>query len=715
MSFTRRYFPIFALSLSLLPSVAFAQDADELWEDFNHYVLVARPELAMEFGEALLDLDEDALLTAVESSDRKDLDGLFIRLRGMGEDEAELANKIESLIQKSKVNRAREVERIQADIELLPKGSRAYMNAVERLGGAGQYAAPHLLNTLLDDDKKSLHPFVMSAMVEIGRPMVYPLSVALPKLEPVPQGQIAQVLGEIGYPTALPYVQLVLENQNTDPKARSVAEAARTAILRNVKGSASLDAAELFYILGISQYGSEPKDVLGYDGPTGLGVAWEYTPRTGLVPIEVPGQIFSDVMAMRSAAATLSLTPDSRKALTLWTMANSRRENRLGDDEDPSYPTEMREASFYLKLAGPLRQHEVLARALADNDPALALDAIEALSDTAGTKVLVNEEGTIQPLLDALSFGDRRVRYHAAFALTNATPEAEFPGAYRVVPVLAQALRQSDQRIAVVLGNDQDKLNELQAALKELGYETIGGANLGQLGNQLKLVPGVDLIVTDLSANGVEQVYAQTLGDYKLSSVPILATGTEGVVIGVRNRFFNSSRVFVTTAAPDADEIGDAVDNAASSATGEPIEDDEATELALMSLGLLRDVAISSANVYNVVDAQPALELAVNDERDDVAIAAGAVLAKIGNAGAQSSIAAAALDDTRNEDVRLAMLASLAESGRAFGRLIDDRQTGNLQTLVQTSNDELAVSSAKAFGALVPSAPQAVELINSGR
>ena len=55
------------------PGWAQEQNAAQWWTDFNHYVLIARPDLAQAAGQNLLDkVDAQQLLDAVEASDYAD-------------------------------------------------------------------------------------------------------------------------------------------------------------------------------------------------------------------------------------------------------------------------------------------------------------------------------------------------------------------------------------------------------------------------------------------------------------------------------------------------------------------------------------------------------------------------------------------------------------------------------------------------------------------
>ena len=55
-----------------------------------------------------------------------------------------------------------------------------------------------------------------------------------------------------------------------------------------------------------------------------------------------------------------------------------------------------------------------------------------------------------QPLLEALAYPDRRVQYEASLTLARALPPTAFNGDYRVVPLLASAVRTGAAAFVVV-------------------------------------------------------------------------------------------------------------------------------------------------------------------------------------------------------------------------------------------------------------------------
>ncbi len=152
-----------------------------------------------------------------------------------------VAERLEQRIQQARIDRARDKDRIARNIQLLAEGQRPFRNAVQRLAGAGQYAAPQMLAVLQDQQQKQMQPFVASALVTIGKPVVYPLSVALPKLDPVTQGQVARVLARIGYPMPLPYLKDALETEkDLNAETRQTLERAYEELLESNPSSRGL-------------------------------------------------------------------------------------------------------------------------------------------------------------------------------------------------------------------------------------------------------------------------------------------------------------------------------------------------------------------------------------------------------------------------------------------------------------------------------------------
>ena len=696
---------------------AVSQETAQLWADYIHTVKIARYDLAGGYARLLLNAVDDAqLLQIVESGPYTEEQWRSAFDRAMKDETLrEVTEDLARRIQAARVTLARDHDRIAKDIELLAGTLCERQNAIERLRAAGQFAAPQMLQVLLDPAKTKLHPHVESAMIQIGRPLVYPLSVALVELEPVQAGTVTRILGQIGYPFALPYIHEVLERPATDPATQRILQVAHDRLAQNAKLPQGVTAAELYLTLGRNYYdagsiGAQPQ---GYDLETKRGIVWRY-PRGGpLLAVEVPTSIFSDAMAMRTAQRALALDPRMDPALSIWLGANLRRENRLlPDEKDPLGPP--RDGMFYAAIAGPLRLHDVLDRALNDNDAALALDAIAGLRGTAGTETLINRRGAVQPLLRALTYPDRNVRFNAAFVMTQTRPVDSFPGSDSVVFTLAEAVRQSDLRQALAIADDQSKLNALISTLEGQGYTVLSGRSLQDLTLTLAAGAPADVVVADLRPAELDALHDQMRQDYRLASAPLVALVTEEERQSAALRFREDRHVHLTGSEGQAASLPTAIEQAITTTAGQPIDAKEAAGYASTALMLLREVSLANSPVYHVAEAEPALIDALSDPRNEIVEQAGRVLELVNSQAAQLAIAQAALDQRRPTNVRIALLDSLAESARHFGNKLGEIQVDQVLALVKSAKGEEALAAARAHGALTLPTSNAVELIVAG-
>jgi hypothetical protein len=187
---------------------------------------------------------------------------------------------------------------------------------------------------------------------------------------------------------------------------------------------------ELFFYLGDAYYNEDTS----FRADTRIKTAnvWYWDAQEqALTRTGVPTKIFGQVMAMRCAEEALLLKNDFAEANALWLSANVRREARLAMNVESADPKEEGEvdatrlpefprALYFTQAAGPRYAHQVLERAVADNDAPVALGAIRALRTTAGEASLIGTEDYKQPLVQALRFSDLLVRIRTrSFANPN--------------------------------------------------------------------------------------------------------------------------------------------------------------------------------------------------------------------------------------------------------------------------------------------------------
>jgi hypothetical protein len=144
-------------------------------------------------------------------------------------------------------------------------------------------------------------------------------------------------------------------------------------------------------------------------------------------------------MAMQVCEWSLRADPSFGQAIGLWLAAFFKAES-AGLKMPAYFGDRHADALVYATTAGVEYLHQALTRAVKDKDSYVALGAVEALATTAGEKSLLYQIGPDQPLVQALSFGDKMVRYSTAIAIASAGPTESFPGSKLVVKNLAEAL-----------------------------------------------------------------------------------------------------------------------------------------------------------------------------------------------------------------------------------------------------------------------------------
>jgi len=144
-------------------------------------------------------------------------------------------------------------------------------------------------------------------------------------------------------------------------------------------------------------------------------------------------------MTLRECEYCLKLNAARGDAVSLWIDAGYKREAEIPEGQTDAFWEDKHPSTHYYAVAsGTQHLNPALARALRDRNSAVALRAIRSLNEIVGATNLFG--GDQSPLIDALRYGDRQVRFEAAFAVAQALPQKNFPGAERVVPILAEAL-----------------------------------------------------------------------------------------------------------------------------------------------------------------------------------------------------------------------------------------------------------------------------------
>ncbi|MEE8508182.1 MAG: HEAT repeat domain-containing protein [Myxococcota bacterium] len=697
----------FAVLLVMAAPALARPDAAAHLEDFVHYARIAKVELALAHGQALLESGiTNAELAGLLDDDRKlveRFEDAISRARFVPELE-DLAGEIEVRVERGRLDLARDPARIEEAISMLNGTQRAQVLARRRLEEAGEYAIPDMLRQITEGPDERLKLACESMIRQIGRQAVTPLCAALGGLDPVSRRIVCDVLGEIGWPHAAPFLREVSLDQ-TAPGA--VREAAARA-LRRIGGVES-DLATLYADLG-RQYFDQVGSLIAFPQEATNNV-WSYDMHSGLESQPVPTAIYSEVMAMGMASKALRIDSTNAAALSLFVASNLKRENDLAGASDPIYGKNPYTPEFYATVFGSHVCQEVLGMAIEVLDTPLVRDAIAALSHTTGGANLFLTGPGRQPLLEALQYPDRRVRYEAALTLGAARPGQGFPGDYTVVPLLAAAVRTGNQEFGLVVAWDEEDRRVWANQLESLGFTVIGsGGTVEALGPEIAVAVGVDLLVVKKGDfESARQTVAELRARPKTSATPILILAAHDEFANLKRDFSADAWVHVARANVDRKAFAAAVDELMQRASGGRMTEAEAEAYAIEALATLRDIAISGSVAYDIDDAAPALLDALDTRSGGTRLLVARTLALINDDRAQRKLFSAALRASGPEQIEL--LDRVAESVKRFGDRTEGRHVSGLLDLVANAGGELAEAAARVHGALNLPTEAAIDLI----
>lgn len=732
-----RGFGVAAVCLTLLaggtgtwPSVALAQPAadtqraasdTDLLKDFIHFTRIARFDVAKGVGEQLLarQLAPRAFVSLIETSGESDrFDETIARAMRVGSLEP-IAAGMYRLFETGRLEAARDPKEIAENISKLTGTVQGRVRASARLRFAGEYAVPQLLAALGDRDQPALRAESQRVLAEIGSQAVVPLATAMLGTEPAMQERLADVLGLIGHRSALPFLGDLRLSTSVTP----VREAAERAMRRIDAASVDASVSGLYLSLG-ERYFQQSRDVTSFPGEE-FQLLWSYARATGLTMTGVRTDVYHEAMAMQLAERALQLDSGDTRALSMWLAANLRRElQQPAGYQNPAYASDRRDAMYYAVAAGSGPGQAVLARAIDGRDTLLARRAIDAISRTAGASALTasisaeNAAGSAaarQPLVEALTYPNRRVQYDAALALGAAQPAQPFAGSERVVPTLAAAIRDASSRVAGIVTRDNEQYQAIRSVLEKSGYVVLArGGSLAELEGPIAEVPAVDLLVAvDPNPSDVPVMITSVRGTPRTAATPLLVLTTPEAYPDLRRRYDTESGVAIRPLAISSEAIATTAGELVLAASGGPVTPDEASSYAARSLSTLRDLAVARSVALPVEEAVLPLINALGETQGATRLEVAEVLSLIGQQRAQVALMDAA--DRASGADRIALLAKVASSAKRFGNQLEERQVRRVLELAKGSDAAESAAAVAVAGALNLNNLDLLPLILGGR
>ena len=675
-------------------------------EEAMHYVLIASPDLAAANLTALFEsgasdaqlagtIDGDMLTDRVET--------VISRGRHM-QTAGPLVRDLEVRIERGRGEMARNPARISAAVDMLGGSMRQALLARTRLLAAGEYAMPQLLTVVVVGKNNPQVAAAIEIMTELRRHAVMPLCAALPQVDASVAVELCGVLGQIGWPTAAPTLLALAGREGI---AADVREAALAAYAR--VGGVSSNLVEAYIALARRYFDSSPALISYPVDP--LNNMWKYEGHSGLVPVPVPTEIFGQVMAMSLTWEALKIQPESQQALALFVASDLRRENLLAAGKtDPVYGSPRYSPEFFAMMSGPTIGLDVLSMALDSFDTALALDAISALARTAGSTNLVSGTNRL-PIVDCLTYPDRRVRFEAALTLAAASPVTEFPQHTQVVPVLASMVQKDSVPKALIIARSEEDRMSLGSRVQTLGFGLLpGGRDLSEVSQAITMNSGIDLVV---AAGGRGEIIDAVRGFREsplTSSVPIIAIPIGEDVAAVSAEFAADFRTVISQSGAPESAFENAVKTVSQRAWGGQIDGDSALAYVTRAVDALLVISRSSnSSIFDLRAGESALLEALDNSSDSLRSSIAEIVAAIPTPRSQRALMGLSLSSSGEEQVWL--LNWTAASARRFGNLLEPGQVAALRALIGESSAANADAAGGLYGALDLSSSQAVKLL----
>ena len=675
--------------------VAEGQSLQSLWDDFLHYSKIARADLAASFGQAIIDSGSqprELYLLAVNTPGSQSVLARASQLEGL----PQIVAQLQVMIEAGYKDERRDPQQIAGAIEMLSGSIRGYEIAARRLETSGEYALPQLLQKLTDPTiPGTLKERIIRVLPRLGKEAVRPLSVALQAQDQQLLQIIADALGEIRYPHAAGRLKELAEREGILPETR--VKALRALVACGGETATAQPLAAIFYDQAINYY--YQRESVAPDVRDEMANVWYWEEGIGLTYVPVPREIFCDIYAMRMCRLALQHDENYYPAVSLWLASNLKREADLPEGaEDPTYGEQTQAVEYFALASSAKYLQDVLARALQDHNSAVALGAITALAETAGAENLVEPvAGGAQPLVQALSYPDRHVRFLAALSLANALPAKRFNGDELVMSQIVEALRQTGQKRALLIVADQNKRNALKDALRAAGYDVIDQSNLEAAIADAASASGVDVAVLADQPDPSE-IIRRLRETPAMVTLPVLVSGqTEKL----RSLAEQDKRTVLVDAAADAAAIAAGLDQVAQLAAGSAMDEPQATDWAVRAAEAVAYLGETGNVVFDISRAEDSLAASLNDQREEVRLAASKALSVMKSATAQRAVAELALNGEVPEHIRIAAFGDLSASLRRYGnQLTEQLSQRTVDVVAGEGSAELLNAAAQALGAM---------------
>ena len=358
-------------------------------ENFWHYAKIARYDVATAEGQRILSQNAEpttllAIFEAVADLHHDNLDVWMLRWQGVDQMK-DITTQLGAVLNRGRDARRADPKYIEDNIKLLSQNERGYDLAIDRLRDSGELAVPVMIDDLRDPAKKDYHPAIRRGLRDLGLSAVNPLLAATEMRDQQTLMTVVDVLGDLGYDVAVPYLSRLLQSTDTQGDVKMATNDALKRL--RIADPGTLVPATLFYQLSEKFY--YDNSAVRAEKKQAIGRIFFWNEDKGLTFLVVPQPIFHDVMSRRAAEYSLKLTqgsgPIADDALSLWLSANFMDEAELPTGQkDTTLSADSPSAHYWGTLSGTKYLNNALSRAYRDRNAQVAIRVIQSLQDVGG-------------------------------------------------------------------------------------------------------------------------------------------------------------------------------------------------------------------------------------------------------------------------------------------------------------------------------------------
>jgi len=679
------------------PLASQPQTAEEYFDAAMKVVQLARPDIAAQYVQKILDLKPtDQELIELR---QKFGSGTFVELARLTELEPvvlELIDRMNEAVANTRSSSG------YAD-SLLPKlmgSARERDSALNELRQLGAQAVPAMLKRIANPGDLDVH-VLNDALPRLGSDAAPAFIGGLTSPDMNVQMACASALGLSGSKESIVWLYAPAFGEQ---QPQGLQEAARIAIAQILYGNRR-------YAPRVTSYGASRRmnaDAIAhltetYDWPLEFGdrpevPVWSWDAAQGtIVENVVSRKIASIYFAERLAreASQISSNDDDSAVIALAAMLTRDMEAAGWDQPFPKGPGTAHDLAVE---AGAFTCEKVLQLGHQHELPAVVLGAVQALSLNGSTDLLHKPESGI---IQALDSPNPRVQFSAALTILQWEPTESFPQAHRVVEILGRAINSDSQAGGVVIDPNETRGSETVGMFGELGFDS-KLALTGMEGFRVAAERGnIELAV--VHPNTIRWELSQTIANLRADSrtrnVPVVIYGPASVRENLENLVSNYQRVYYVNEAVTAIDVNRGLRPLLAQISPPPMTQQQRSERMAEAAFWLRRIATYSTSVFDLSTIEDSLSSGMNNPA--IATDCTIAMSSIGRPSVQKRLLSVATGPSVDPGQRELAGLQLGAHINRFGNLLSKEEIATLENSLAGSTESIVTSAlTSALGSL---------------